>query len=248
MEQKNSINNDFYQLLGEKWYTASDHPVALLRAENRLRIPWVIREMEKYFGKRPISLLDIGCGAGFLTNAVAKCAHQVTGIDLSSDSLRVAAAFDETKSVRYVEANGYQLPFDNHSFDVVTAMDLLEHVEDPRRLIEEASRLLKPGGLFFFHTFNRTPLSYLVVIKGVEWFVANTPQNMHIYPLFLKPKELQEFCLQNKMQVIQLRGFRPKVLSRYFWKMLCTRKVPEEFSFVFSKNKMTGYCGVAEKR
>lgn len=237
-----TINNDFYEELADKWYTATDHPIALLRAENAVRVPWILSEI----GNRK-TVLDIGCGAGILANALAKAGHRVCGIDLSESSLKVAKQRDPTKKVAYQLANAYSLPYSDQMFDVVCAMDVLEHVEEPGLLISEASRVLKPGGLFFFHTFNRNFLSYMLIIKGVEWCVPNTPKNMHVYPLFIKPDELRDLCVGENLQIKKLHGFRPRILPRAFFRMLFTRKVPKDFTFCFSKSLATGYCGLAQK-
>lgn len=242
---KTLINNDFYDELEEAWYFAFDHPIALLRAENAARIPWVKAEIKKRFSQ-PISILDVGCGAGLLTNALAQEGHAVSGIDLSEKSLGLAEKHDPTQSVKYVKANAYELPFLDSSFDAVSAMDVLEHVENPAQLISEASRVLKKGGLFFFHTFNRNFLSYLFIIKGVEWFVKNAPKHMHVYPLFIKPKELEALLRKKDLQVKTLVGFRP-TFNAPFFKMLMTRKIPKDFQFSFSKSLATGYCGIAQK-
>lgn len=236
------INNAFYEELAEGWYTASDHPIALLRAENAVRIPWIIGQIGK--NRR---VLDIGCGAGLLTNALAKVGHQVSGIDISSGSLEVAKRYDTTRSVDYQTSSAYALPYPDEHFDVVCAMDVLEHVEEPKKLIDEASRVLKPGGQFFFHTFNRNFLSYLLIIKGVDWCVPNAPKNMHVYPLFIKPKELSALCESAKMDVKTMHGFQPKIFNFALLKMLFQKKVPENFSFRFSKSLLTGYCGIAKK-
>lgn len=243
---KGVINNSFYDDLGEAWYTSMDHPIALLRAENKTRIPWVMKEIEERYPK-PIQLLDIGCGAGFLTNALAEIGHDVTGIDLSRASLDTARKHDKTGKVRYLFADAYALPFESESFDVVCAMDILEHVEEPEKLIKEASRVLRKGGIFFFHTFNRNLLSYLFIIKGVDWFVKNAPKNMHVYSLFIKPKELQKSCLSAGLHVSLLKGFVPDMNKGAFWKMLFTRKIPSNFSFKFVNSFLTGYCGLATK-
>lgn len=243
--QKGLINNTFYDHLHDEWYTALNHPIALLRAENKIRNPWIASEIRKRFNS-PISLLDVGCGAGLLTNALALDGHKVSGIDLSEQSLKLAKEKDATKTVCYQAANAYQLPFPDGSFDVVTAMDILEHVENPGQLISEASRVLKKGGLFFFHTFNRNLLSYLIIIKGVDWFIQNAPKNMHVYPLFIKPKELSSLCGQYQLSVETVIGLRPR-LTVSFFQMLLTRRVPKNFSFCFSKNLSTGYCGIANK-
>lgn len=249
METKaaSGINNAFYDNLGEMWYGSDDHPIALLRAENKARNKWVLKQLEEY-PKKDLNFLDVGCGGGFLTNAVSEKGYKVTGIDLSKQSLEVAKKYDQSKRVEYVEASAYELPFERESFDVVSAMDILEHVEEPETLIREASRILKPGGLFLFHTFNRNPLSYLLIIKAVEWFVKNTPKNMHVYPLFIKPKELKGMCLSSSLDVISLEGLIPNLNSKAFWKIAITGKVPENFNFVFVKNTWTGYVGKAIKR
>lgn len=248
MDRKTStktINNAFYEELHDDWYDAKDHPVALLRAENQVRNPWIAEEISSKLQKHA-KVLDVGCGAGLLTNFLSTKGHQVSGIDISQKSLDIAKKKDKTRSVEYVCASAYALPFENESFDVVTAMDVLEHVEDPQKLIAESSRVLKKGGLFFFHTFNRNLLSYLLIIKGVDFFVKNAPKNMHVYPLFIKPQELQSFCQKEGMQVISTRGLRPKFNWGLF-SLIFGGDISDKVGFCFSKSLATGYCGVAVK-
>jgi 2-polyprenyl-6-hydroxyphenyl methylase/3-demethylubiquinone-9 3-methyltransferase len=240
------INNAFYDHLQEGWYEAHNHPIALLRAENAVRNPWVLSTINEKLGKKK-KILDIGCGAGFLSNTLALAEHEVTGIDLSINSLREAELRDQTKSVKYLYRSADKLPFKSNTFDVICAMDFLEHVENPAEIIKGASHILKPGGLFFFHTFNRNLLSWLIVIKGVEWCVPNTPKNMHLYSLFIKPKELQEFCKEASLQVESLQGLRPNLIHSSFWKSFFTRKIAEDFPFIFTPSTLTGYVGFARK-
>lgn len=236
------INNDFYHELGDQWQMATDHPIALLRAENRLRNPWIAS-----FIPSPVKILDLGCGAGFLTHEMAKLGHDVVGIDLSEESLRMAQKLDETGRVKYVQGDATVTPFPEGCFDVVCAMDLLEHVENPEAIVREASRLLRPGGLFFFHTFNRTVLSWLLVIKGVEWGIKNTPPDMHVLRLFIKPQELEAMCKGVNLQVQEMRGLNVKFKSKAFWKMVWSRHVPDDLEFVFTDSLSTGYSGMATK-
>lgn len=191
-------------------------------------------------------MLDVGCGAGFLSNHLAREGFDVTGIDASQASIDVAARHDETRKARYLLGDAMRLPFADASFDVVCAMDFLEHVEEPAAVVAEASRVLKPGGLFFFHTFNRNPLAWLVIIKGVEWFVKNTPRHMHVLRLFIKPRELEGMCAANGLSLQALHGSEP-VLSWAFWRMLLTREVPPDFRFRFSKSTLLAYTGYATR-
>ena len=140
-----------------------------------------------------------------------------------------------------------RLPFTDASFDVVCAMDFLEHVEEPAAVVAEIARVLRPGGVFFFHTFNRNPLAWLVIIKGVEWFVKNTPRHMHVLRLFIKPRELERVCAAHGLAFAELRGSEPVVLSWAFWRMLLTRVVPRDFRFRFSKSTLLAYTGYAKR-
>ncbi|HEX7671209.1 MAG TPA: class I SAM-dependent methyltransferase, partial [Polyangiaceae bacterium] len=142
------VNNDIYSTLGARWYEADDDPVALLRAEARLRNPWVAKTITEELPGKSCSVLDLGCGGGFLSNHLATLGHRVTGLDEAKDSLRVAAGRDESGTVRYDHGDATNLPYEPGAFDVVCAMDFLEHVEDPGRVVAEASRVLSPSGLF----------------------------------------------------------------------------------------------------
>jgi 2-polyprenyl-6-hydroxyphenyl methylase / 3-demethylubiquinone-9 3-methyltransferase len=249
MERKknqNVINNTFYDDLHEDWLHANDHPIALLRSENALRNPWIQEVLVSKF-HYPCKVLDVGCGGGYLTNYLAKKGHLVSGVDLSEQSLQIAKKEDTTASVDYRRASAYELPYLKDSFDVVCAMDLLEHVEKPATVIAEAARVLKKGGLFFFHTFNRNLLSYLMIIKGVDWCFSNSPKNIHVYPLFIKPKELQQICENHSLKVEEMKGVRPDFQRKAFWKMVALRRVEEDFRFIFTSSLKTGYSGYATK-
>jgi 2-polyprenyl-6-hydroxyphenyl methylase/3-demethylubiquinone-9 3-methyltransferase len=240
------VNNAIYSTLGSRWYDAEDDPVALLRAEARLRNPWVAKQIEAAFGEKPCKVLDIGCGGGFLSNALSALGRTVTGLDEAADSLAIAAAYDTSGKVKYDRGDALSLPYPAASFDVVCAMDFLEHVEEPARAIKEAARVLAPGGLFFFHTFNRNRLSWLIAIKGVEWFVRNTPKHMHVLRLFLKPSEVKAMCERAGMGSVTMHGSRPKI-SRAFFDMLRTGSVSSEFEFVFTRSTLLGFTGHARR-
>lgn len=244
MAKKIVIDNDIYQRLGERWYTANDDPVAILRAESRLRNPWVLETIGKKYNGKKVDVLDLGCGGGFLSNSLAPH-HTVTGFDISEKSLEIAKNYDKTGSVKYVQGDATALPFENESFDVICSMDMLEHVEDYATVVKEAARVLRPGGLFIFYTFNRNLISGFVVIKMIEWFVPNTPKHMHLYRMFIKPKELQDVCEKNKLIVSEMKGLRPTVKSVV--KGLFSKEIPEDFSFRFTPSLTIAYLGVSQK-
>jgi 2-polyprenyl-6-hydroxyphenyl methylase / 3-demethylubiquinone-9 3-methyltransferase len=241
-----NIDNSIYDKYGDRWYTAYDDPIALLRAESKIKTPWIYERILNLASK-DVKVLDVGCGAGFLANDLARKGLSVTGVDLSPESVKVAAAHDETNSVRYEVADAARLPYPDQSFDVVTAMDFLEHVEDPAAIIKEMGRVLKPGGLFFYHTFNRNFLCWLVVIKMVEWIVKNTPKHMHVLRLFIKPSELEAYCQNSGMRTIDITGLRP-VFSTIPISSLFTGVVPESMRFTLTRNLWLSYLGVARKQ
>ncbi len=241
MGKKNEVDNSIYDNYGDEWYTAVDDPIALLRAENKVKAPWILSRIPN-----SSVVLDVGCGAGFLTNELALAGHQVTGVDLSESSLKVAARYDQTQTVRYQVANAYELPFGDASFDVLCAMDFLEHVEDPARAIQEFARVLRPGGKFFYHTFNRNLVAWFVIIKLVEWLIPKTPKHMHVLRLFIKPKELKLYCEMARLKNQEMIGIKP-VFSSIPLSQIFSGKVPPEMRFELTSSLMTSFMGVALK-
>lgn len=250
---KKRVDNRIYQELGDRWYGAQDDPVALLRAEAKLRNPWIASMILNRRGDQSVKLLDLGCGGGLLSNWLAAeserigCDWQITGVDLAEGALRIARLHDETGGVNYQVADAAELPFADHSFDVVCAMDLLEHVEEPGKVLLEAARVLRPRGMFFFNTFNRTPLSALTAIYSVRWFVKNTPRRLHVYRMFIKPEEMMRLCRRAGLRVEALMGVRPVFQARTWLRLASTREVPRNFEFEFCDSLRGGYCGVAFK-
>jgi 2-polyprenyl-6-hydroxyphenyl methylase/3-demethylubiquinone-9 3-methyltransferase len=249
-----AVNNAFYDDLGARWLHAQDDPVALLRAEGVVKRAWVERRLRDHADSRsgrgagaasPLKILDVGCGAGFLARGLNSAGYDVHALDLSGESLRVSRG--EDAGVRHLRGDALRLPYMDGSFDAVACMDFLEHVEDPAVVVREAARVLKPGGLFFFHTFSRNPLAWLVIIKGLEWFVRNTPERMHVLRLFIKPRELAGLCRAAGMEPFAWTGVRPDFMRRAFWRMLRTGVVPEDFRFVLTPSLLLSYLGVAEK-
>ncbi len=243
---KPKVNNDYYNHLGEDWYEADNDPIAVLRAEQKAKNPWVENVINDTFSNNDLKILDVGCGGGFLTNYLSERYSTVIGLDASESSLEIAKKRDISKKVDYIIGDAYKLPYENESMDVVCAMDFLEHVESPEKVVAECARILKPGGVFFFHTFNRNFLSWLIVIKFMEWFVPNTPKHLHVLHLFIKPDELKAMMTIAKLEQQALTGIGPD-FNLGFLRSIFARKVLPGFRFKVGGPTLLGYMGFSKK-
>ncbi len=240
------INNEFYKELGEKWYTSSGEAVALLRHEKKVTNPWCVDKINKFHGaQKDLQILDIGCGGGFLTLALAEKGWHCTGLDVSEDILNVGRVRDLEKKINWVNGTAENLPLPDSHFDVVCMMDVLEHIFEPELALKEAVRVLKPGGTILFHTFNRTILAWLFAAKGLDWFIRDSQTHVHDWNLFIRPRRLKGWLRAMGVEVLSLEGLHPKIWSRAFFRLLLTRRVPDDFSFRIGGGLSVGYLGVA---
>ncbi len=233
------VDNTFYDMLGEAWYSDDAHAIAVLRAESAVRVDFVRNRL-----RSDDVLCDVGAGAGFLAIPLAAHCARVVAVDRSASSLRVLRAHNAKGSVPLIIADGFQLPVPDASIDAVLLMDILEHVSQPGQLIAEAARVLRPGGRVFFHTFNRTVPSWLVVIKAMELFVPNYPRNLHVHRYFITPSELAAHCTAAGLRVEELHGLRP-VFDVAFFQSIVRRRVLPGFRFRLTSSLAMGYVGVA---
>lgn len=184
---------------------------------NPLRLGW-IDGMSSLAGKR---VLDIGCGGGILSDAMARKGARVTGIDLSVKALRVAqlhALEAGTANVDYLEISAEAMALQEPgSFDVVTCMEMLEHVPDPSSVVHACSALVKPGGWVFFSTLNRNPKAFLFAILGAEYILQLLPKGTHEYAKFIKPSELAGYGRDAGLEVTDTRGMEYNPLTRRYW-------------------------------
>ncbi len=245
MLQKSLINNDIYKSLSDKWYTGNDY-VALLRSEAKARNPYIKEKILQTFSK-DCKILDVGCGGGLLCNDLASISNNIIGIDMHEEPLVIARKYNALNNVKYVQGNALQLPFANETFDVVCILDVLEHVDSYEIALSEASRVLKKGGLLFFHTFNRNLFTKYFVIKAMEWFVKGTPKHLHVYQLFIKPHELLSYLNKLNCKVVDIKGLNPKFTLKNIFKLLVKNEVDEHFSFNFSNLLHAGYLGFSQK-
>ena len=164
-------------------------------------------------------VLDVGCGGGILTEAMATRGAKVTGIDLADKPLKVAQLhlLESKLEVIYrniaVEALAQEAP---HGFDVVTCMEMLEHVPDPASAVRACAALLKPGGYAFFATLNRNPKSYLYAIIGAEYVLNLLPRGTHDYARFIKPSELSATCRSAGLEIGGITGMTYNPFSKIY--------------------------------
>lgn len=184
---------------------------------NPLRLGW-IDGLSSLAGKR---VLDVGCGGGILADSMARKGADVTGIDLASKALRVArlhALEAQTPNVQYqeisVEALAAQAPA---SFDVVTCMEMLEHVPDPASVVRACAELVKPGGWVFFSTIHRNPKSFMLAIVAAEYVLNMLPRGTHEYAKMIRPSELAAHCRSAGLDVQSTRGLEYNPLTRRYW-------------------------------
>lgn len=216
-----NINADPQELakfsdLAHRWWD-TESEFRPLHQINPLRLEW-IDSLAAVNGKR---VLDVGCGGGILSDAMARKGSNVLGIDLSAKALKVAqlhALETDTRSVEYreiaAEALATELP--GH-FDVVTCMEMLEHVPDPASVVRACAALVKPGGWLFFSTINRNPKSFLFAVIGAEHVLKLLPKGTHEYAKFIRPSELAKACRDAGLTLEGSRGMEYNPLTRRYW-------------------------------
>lgn len=203
----------FSELAHRWWDPASEFRP--LHEINPLRLAY-INETAELQGKLA---LDVGCGGGILAEAMARCGAQVTGIDLADKPLQVARLHlhESGLNVSYRKIPVEELARESpRSFDVVTCMEMLEHVPDPAATVRACAELLKPGGHAFFATLNRNPKSYLYAIIGAEYVLNLLPRGTHDYARFIKPSELAAACRNAGLDVTATIGMTYNPFSKIY--------------------------------
>ena len=202
--------------LAHRWWDVNSE-FRPLHQINPLRLDW-IQTLAPLKGKQ---VLDVGCGGGILADAMARAGAHVTGIDLASKSLKVAqlhALETQTPNIQYREVSAEALAAAQPgSFDVVTCMEMLEHVPDPASVVQACATLVKPGGWVFFSTLNRNLQSFLFAIVGAEYVLNLLPKGTHEYAKFIRPSELAGFCRDAGLQMQASRGLQYNPITQRYW-------------------------------
>ena len=205
----------FSDLAHRWWDTESEFRP--LHQINPMRLDW-ISGLEPLKGKR---VLDVGCGGGILADSMARRGAEVLGIDLATKALKVAqlhALEAETQGVSYREISAEALAIEQPgSFDVVTCMEMLEHVPDPSLIVKACAELVKPGGWVIFSTINRNAKAFLFAIVGAEYLLNLIPRGTHEYGKLIKPSELANYCRAFSLEMQQTRGLEYNPVTRRYW-------------------------------
>ena len=184
---------------------------------NPLRLQWI----DQLAGLQGKQALDVGCGGGILTESMARRAAHVTGIDLAAKPLGVArlhALESGVANVDYREIATEALAAEQPAaFDVVTCMEMLEHVPDPAAVVHACAQLVRPGGWVFFSTLNRNPKSFLFAIIGAEYMLRLLPRGTHEYARFIRPSELARWCRDSGLSMHASHGMEYNPLTRRYW-------------------------------
>jgi len=199
----------------ERWWDP-DGELWTLHRVNPLRIQF-IRELADIPGKR---IVDVGCGGGILSEALAREGAEVLGIDLSAELLDIAelhALEQGVDKVRYERISAEELAErEPESFDLVTCMEMLEHVPRPASVVAACARLVKPGGKVFFSTLNRNLKSFLMAIVGAEYLLHLIPKGTHEYEKFIRPSELAAWARAADLEPLAVRGVEYNPITRRF--------------------------------
>lgn len=204
----------FSELAHRWWDTESEFRP--LHQINPLRLNW-IDTLCSLQGKR---VVDVGCGGGILADSMARKGADVTGIDLSTKALRVAqlhALEAQTSNIQYREISVEALAREQAAgFDVVTCMEMLEHVPDPDSVVRACAQLVRPGGWVFFSTIHRNPKAFLLAIVGAEYVLNMLPRGTHEYAKMIRPSELAASCRASGLDIRATKGLGYNPLTRRY--------------------------------
>lgn len=206
---------DKFSALASRWWDPESE-FKPLHAINPLRLEWIQECAGSLAGRK---VLDVGCGGGILSEAMARSGAEVTGIDLAEKSLKIARlhGLESGVKVEYRKVPVEELAADQPGqYDVVTCMEMLEHVPDPASIVRACSTLVKPGGWVFFSTLNRNAKSFVFAIIGAEYVLRLLPRGTHTYDQFIKPSELSAAARGAALEPVSMRGMEYNPITQIY--------------------------------
>jgi 2-polyprenyl-6-hydroxyphenyl methylase / 3-demethylubiquinone-9 3-methyltransferase len=205
-----------FSALAHRWWDATGE-FKPLHAINPLRLDW-IDSSAHLVGK---NVLDVGCGGGILADSMARRGANVLGIDLSNKALKVAqlhAIEAQTPNIIYRESSAENLAVEQPAqYDIVTCMEMLEHVPEPASVVKACATLVRPGGWVFFSTINRNAKAWLFAVVGAEYVLNMLPRGTHDYAKFIRPSELLRDIREAGLSQVELRGLQHNPLTGRYW-------------------------------
>ena len=214
---KNIDHNEIakFEALATRWWDPESE-FRTLHQINPLRLEF-INERAPLEGKK---VLDVGCGGGILSESMATRGARVTGIDMGEKPLAVAKLHlkESGLEVDYRQTTAEALAIEEpESFDIITCMEMVEHVPDPASVINACSRLVRPGGELFFSTINRTPKAWLFAIVGAEYLLNILPKGTHSYEKFIRPSELEKWARESGLVSKEITGMHYNPFTDHYW-------------------------------
>ncbi|MDE1152296.1 MAG: bifunctional 2-polyprenyl-6-hydroxyphenol methylase/3-demethylubiquinol 3-O-methyltransferase UbiG [Micavibrio sp.] len=213
-----------FDALGDTWWD-EDGPMRPLHRLNPVRLTYIREQITHHFGLedrvgslKSLNIADIGCGGGLVAEPLARMGATVTGIDAGKENIRVAAAHAKAQGVKveYLATSAEAVAAKGRTFDVVTALEIVEHVDNVPYFMETCCKLVRPGGLLIMSTLNRTPKSYMLGIVAAEYVLRWLPAGTHDWKKFMKPSELAAYMTDNKLDVADVQGLVYNPLTQQF--------------------------------
>ena len=206
-----------FDALAARWWDAAG-PMRPLHMMNPCRSAWILERIRRKFGGTSVNVLDVGCGAGLLSESLAAAGCEVLGLDAGAEAIAAAQAHAEGRglSLTYRAGTAEALQAEGRKFAVITALEIIEHVADPAAFVATLAALLEPGGLLFVSTLNRTGKSYLVAKFGAEYLLRLLPVGTHDWQRFVTPAELGRLCRGAGLRLADSAGMSFSPLKRGF--------------------------------
>ena len=198
-----------FAALAKDWWSP-DGPLHTLHEINPVRLDYI----ESFIDLNGYRVLDIGCGGGLLSEGMALRGAQVTGLDVEPESIEIAKAHAQKMSLDISYLCQPIETFESEPFPIITCLEMLEHVHEPKRILEQARRLLAPGGYLFLSTINRSVKAYAKVILAAEYLLGLLPRETHDYQRFIKPSELDGYLRALDLELLDIRGLDYSPLTR----------------------------------